>query len=355
MQREEYIAKFQSECYLPAANTAMNRIMTSYTEHADQIHRMVIGQFDTFSRCIVQMQERNLMDSIHSIALSFPYSSLLCGDPCLIFEVYPDIPFLSSKLVQEIFLAPWIFPDWNSFYEDLLNRAQKLGLTTVVRAPYIKSSVWDIARYILRFVSTFVKCQMVDVVHLPSFCAMRKADTFRVTFGEYMDWQRLIYAQLPPIDIFNCEENETFAFRQFHSAVYENKSFIGLILDDARFESCTFRNCLFKGTKLRDARFEGCDFENCVFERMRLDGARFSGTKLLDIEMSQIKTNCMIPDSDASLGGYTTTDFVNCFLKNVSIKESDYSASQFQGCQINNVTAETSELSSSLKLLLSQE
>lgn len=354
MQREEYIAQFQSECYLPAASTAMNRIMASYTDNAEQIHKTVVGQFDVFFRCITRLQERNLMDAVHSVALSFPYSSLLCGNPCMMFEVYPDFPFFASKLVQEIFSAPWIFPDWNEFYEDLLCRTQKLGLAAVVRPPYIKSTMWDTARYVLHFVSTFVKAQMVDVEHLPSFHTMRKADTFRVTFGEYMDWQRLIYAQLPPIDIFNCEDHEPLSFRVFRSAVYEDKIFENLELDDARFESCVFRNCSFKGSKLRDAKFDGCDFESCRFEQVRLDGARFSGSKLQNIEMSEIKTNCMIPDPDTILGGFTTTDFVNCFLENLSITKSDCSASQFQGCQAKNLTANASKLSSSLELLLAQ-
>lgn len=354
MQREEYIAQFQSECYLPAASTAMNRYMTSYADHAEQIHKTIIGQFDAFSRCITRLQERKLMDAVHSVALSFPYSSLMCNNPCMMFEVYPDFPFFAPHQLQEIFSAPWVFPDWNDFYEDLLSRTQKLGLGTVVRTPYIKSTMWETARYVLHFVSTFVKTQMVDVEHLSSFRAMKKADTFRITFGEYMDWQRLIYAQLPQIDIFNCEEHESLSFRVFCSAVYENKTFENLQLDDARFESCTFRNCLFKGVKFRDAKFEGCDFEDCQFEQVRLDGARFSGSKLKNIVMSEIKTNCMIPDPDTILGGFTTADFVNCFLENLSITKSDYSASQFQGCQAKNLTADTSELSSSLELLLAQ-
>lgn len=355
MQREEYIAQFQSECYLPAGSAAMNRFMASYADHAEEIHKTIIGQFDAFARCIVRLQERKLMDAVHSVAVSFPYSSLMCDSPCVIFEVYPDFPFFASKLVREVFSAPWIFPNWNEFYEDILSCTQKLGLGTVIRPPYIKSSMWDVARYVLHFVSTFVKTNMADVEQLSSFKAMRKADEFRITFGEYMDWQRLIYAQLPDIDIFNCEEHEPLAFRRFRSAVYENKTFDSLQLDDTRFEFCIFRNCSFKNSKLRDAKFDGCDFENCRFEQVRLDGARFSGSKLKDVEMCEIKTNCMIPDPDTILGGFTTTDFLNCFFENISIKKSDCSASQFQGCQARNFTAETSDLSSSLERLLTQE
>lgn len=75
MQREEYIAQFQSECYLPAGSAAMNRFMASYADHAEEIHKTIIGQFDAFARCIVRLQERKLMDAVHSVAVSFPYSS----------------------------------------------------------------------------------------------------------------------------------------------------------------------------------------------------------------------------------------------------------------------------------------
>lgn len=111
MQREEYIARFQSECYLPAASAAMNRFMASYADQSEQIHKTVVGQFDAFSRCIVRLQERKLMDSVHSIAISFPYSSLLCGNPCMMFELYPDFPFFAPHQLQEVFSAPWVFPE----------------------------------------------------------------------------------------------------------------------------------------------------------------------------------------------------------------------------------------------------
>ena len=52
MQREDYITQFQTECYLPAATAAMNRFMVSYTDHAEEIHKTVVGQFDAFFRCI---------------------------------------------------------------------------------------------------------------------------------------------------------------------------------------------------------------------------------------------------------------------------------------------------------------
>lgn len=354
MKREEYLAQFQTECYLPAGSTAMNRFLSSYSDHGEQIHKTLIREFDVFFQTVAQLQERNLMDVVHSVAVSFPYSSLLCGDPYIMFEVYPDLPFLAPKLIQETFSVPWLFPDWNEFYEDLLDRTKKLGLSTVVRPPYIRSSMWDVARYTLHFVSTLVKCQMVDVELLPSFNSMRKADTFCITFGEYMDWQRLIYAKLPSIDIFNCEDDDSLSFRRFQSAVYEDKTFENLRLDDAQFESCMFTNCLFKQSTFRDAKFEGCDFENCRFEQIRLDGARFSGSRLRNIEMSEVKTNCMVPGPDTILGGFTTTDFMNCFFENLSMKQSDYSASRFQGCQAKNMIIDSSQVSSSLELLLSQ-
>ena len=66
---------------------------------------------------------------------------------------------------------------------------------------------------------------MVDVEQLSSFKAMRKADEFRITFGEYMDWQRLIYAQLPPIDIFNfASRNFEFLKEQFLKTQDSNRA-----------------------------------------------------------------------------------------------------------------------------------
>ena len=114
--------------------------------HAEQLHKTVIGQFDLLFRSIVRMQERGLLDAVHSVALSFPYSSLLCGNPRMIFGVYPDLPFLTSRLIQEIFSAPGSFRTGTHFMRTRSTGRKSWGWEPLSALRTSKSSMWDTAR-----------------------------------------------------------------------------------------------------------------------------------------------------------------------------------------------------------------
>lgn len=92
------------------------------------------------------MQERGLLDAVHSVALSFPYSSLLCGNPRMIFGVYPDLPFLTSRLIQEIFSAPGSFRTGTHFMRTRSTGRKSWGWEPLSALRTSKSSMWDTAR-----------------------------------------------------------------------------------------------------------------------------------------------------------------------------------------------------------------
>ena len=78
-----------------------------------------------------------------------------------------------------------------------------------------------------------------------------------------MDWQDIVYAALPEIDIFNHNMNVLLKQRDFFSKEYEKKMFINLDMSNSRFYNCIFKECTFDNCILNDCIFETCSFKRC--------------------------------------------------------------------------------------------
>lgn len=106
---------------------------------------------------------------------------------------------------------------------------------------------------------------------------MEKAPHFFIQIGEYMDWQKTIYAIRPAIDIFNCDRTADLRFRNFPAVLYKEKRFQKLdlshsVFKDSSIEDCIMNDCMFDGCTFENVKVEttsmtGCIFSDCVFRR----------------------------------------------------------------------------------------
>ncbi len=106
---------------------------------------------------------------------------------------------------------------------------------------------------------------------------MEKAPHFFIQIGEYMDWQKTIYAIRPAIDIFNCDRTADLRFRNFPAVLYKEKHFQKLdlshsVFKDSSIEDCIMNDCMFDGCTFENVKVEttsmtGCIFSDCVFRR----------------------------------------------------------------------------------------
>lgn len=339
MDKAGYRKKFQEECYVPIVQRFLNQTLDDITQNADKIHKEVKGQLDSFLRSLCVLQERKELGTIGTVCISFPYTSLSSKTPYLLFQAYSGIPFVEDSLTEQEFQTSWLFSDWERLAPELLEHAQKLGMSLGIHSPYVKSRTWGAARVLLRLAACVVKYHLYNLNELHSLQILEKDENFTLTFGEYMDWQRPIFALRSTVDIFQCDEKTDLQFRNFKDAWYEDKSFSGLNLKDCVFESCTFRFCKWEETDLKDARFLGCTFQDCYFEGTELNGARFDGCKLERISMSGIKTTGFANGDPYENIMYGMAEFIGCRIKNINLTACDLSAACFSGCRIEDTEA----------------
>lgn len=353
MERAEWEKQYREQCYLPVFREYIEEMMQGQAEHAKETDRKLGGCVEAFLANLKFLQEKDKIGEIQTICLSFPYAMLACGEPCLLFEVYPGVPFLDDALVFREFAAPWLFPDWEQLLEKLHKEAGKQGMNAVIRMPFIRSHALKSAKYILHLWSGLVKYHLHGIEQKEVFKSIKKADGFTISFGEYMDWQYPVWISRKETDIFFCEDGTDLRFCRFREVWYEDKVFDTLVLDDCRFQGCVFLNCQFNGVSLKDAEFTGCTFSNCRFLDTDLAGASFDGCKFEDVHMEAVHTYFLQDVSDKLTSAQGNTEFIGCFLTRVGIRDSDFTAGYFQNCRMETVDTGECPISESFRESLS--
>lgn len=349
MDRTEWEKQYREQCYLPVFKEYMAEVMQHAADHAEKINQKLYSCVDSFLANIGFLQENGKLGEVQTICISFPYTSLVCGSPYLLFEVYPGAPFMEDSLVFREFPAPWLFPGWEELLVKLYDEAGKQGMNAVIRKPFIRSHAFGKAKYILYFWASLVKYHLCDIEKKEVFKSLKKSEDFCISFGEYMDWQYPIWRSGKETDIFFCEEGTDLRFCRFRDIWYEDKVFDALVLDDCRFHACTFRNCRFAGVTFKDAFFVGCTFQNCSFSDTDLAGTEFDGCKFEDVQMEGMRTMFLKEDADIFPAARGNAEFSGCFLTRVGVKASDFSAGYFRDCRIESVHTEECLLSESFQ------
>lgn len=69
---------------------------------------------------------------------------------------------------------------------------------------------------------------------------------------------------------------------------YENKKFIGLVLDNS-LENSSFVECTFTNCDLSQKLIQNCKFENCKFTNCNLSSTNLNNTRLIDCKFIECK------------------------------------------------------------------
>lgn len=337
MNRSEWQEKHRRECYLPAAQNYLERTLEYVLLHENEIHKELTGQVDAFLQSLCLLQEMGKLGAVQTICISFPYTSLVCGSPSFLFEVYPQEPFLHDPMVMREFPVSWMFHGWEEFLEQLKSETGKCGMNAVIRPTYLKGEGLRAARMIVTLMASLIKAHLYGLGDTEAYRKLNKAENFVLSFGEYYDWQKTILAERGQIDIFQCEEEEDLRFCRFHQAWYEKKEFRQLVLDDCQFVECTFTDTFFFQTSFKDARFLGCVFKNCELSGVDLHGARMDGCVFENVTFGGVRTNSLAPGMERIMGIQGRAEFISTSLEEVMMKNCDLSAAAFRDCRMKGV------------------
>lgn len=286
MKKQDYLQEYETTCYSKAAEEFITKSMEYISANNEEIALRLTGELEEFIHKIAKMQMVQKIPA-GQIAISVLRTGIWEGKPRLRFDCYDEGKEAGRNLAYQYMDADFLTVEWENFRNNLEQMAKEGGYERYVKTAQLEQYMSrTIERLIVLFVMNF-KYYLADADYLKHFDEMLKAEVFLLTAGEYMDWQKILYASVPEIDIIANPNEQPLIFQKINDKIYRHRQFEDMDLTQARFRECEFSKCSFENVILNDTRFENClfrdvemlsgsmygaTFTDCVFQNVDMDG-----------------------------------------------------------------------------------
>lgn len=331
----DFLNTFQDKHYTPRLKQLFIDTSANISENYPSIQSSFIEAIDNACRDVIELQKDELLPEISYLCISFLFTSIKSGMPQFQIDFYPEGWLPTGKsLYSTRFDASWLTTYIEEFRQNLINDSKKDGTINLIPPEQVNVFVLRAARDILLYSANIVK-YFPDLNRAKNLFAMSKSEEFWVSFGELGDWQRIIYAVFPHIDIFNCEKDTILRFRSFPAITYRQKIFSSLDLSHSVFRDCTFIDCNFDKCVWND-----CTFDNCTFERVVVTDSNFWGTSffrcaLEDTNFAQDTFHHVLDESVKEM--FRAASFIRCSIEKVRFDSCDLAGVQVLACDCDSV------------------
>lgn len=283
------------------------------------------------------LQKEGLAPEVSEINFSFLYTSGQMGEPKFRIDSYGEGGRLvSERIYTEEIPADWLFLYMEEFVQELSDYTLSESIRRFVRPAELEVLKLRAVRSLLYYFTSRFRYIIADILDFREMAKIKKEESFVIQMGEYMDWQKTLYAILPEVDIFNCEPNTLLSFRSFPAYYYQDKVFNGLTINNARFTDCTFTDSAIDNCVMND-----CLFTNCIFEHMTVRETKMIGSLFLDCTIKDCVWDGVIfsremPEDDAEY--YEPAEFYRCDIKENQFKECILSDCLTKECDMEHVS-----------------
>ena len=331
----DFLDAFQDKHYTPRLKQLFVDTSANISENYTSIQSSFIDAIDNICKDVVELQKSNLIPDISYLCISFLFTSINSETPQFQIDCYPEgwLP-TGRSLYSTRFDASWLTTYIEEFRQNLICDSKKEGTINLIPPERINIFVLRAVRDLL-FYSTNIVKYFPDLNRAKNLFAMSRSEEFWISFGELGDWQRIIYALFPYIDIFNCEEGTVLRYRSFPAITYRQKTFSNLDFTHSVFRDCTFIDCNIEGCTWND-----CTFDNCTFKRTTITGSSFWGTAfyrcaLENMNFAQDTFHHILDETVKEM--FRSASFIRCNIHQTCFESCDLASTQVLACDCDSV------------------
>ncbi|PXV91231.1 pentapeptide repeat protein [Lachnotalea glycerini] len=332
------IEMFEETFYPKAFLNLTNKTIEAFEERLEETIEQLNDKMKNYFLGLCNLQKERLAPKVSEINISFLYTSGLCGEPKFRIDSYGEGGRLISESVfTEELSADWLYAYVEEFTQELYEYTLTESIRRFVRPAELEVLKLRAVRSLLYYFSSRFRYIIPDILDYKQMAKIKKDESFVISMGEYMDWQKTTYAILPEVDLFNCEQNTVLSFRRFAAFYYQDKRFSGLKMNSARFMDCTFTCSVIEDCVMND-----CVFSNCVFENMTIKNTKMIGCLFLDCTIKNSVWDEVVFDleepKEDETQYYEPAEFYRCDLKESQFKECILSYCSTNECDMEQVT-----------------
>ena len=188
-------------------------------------------------------------------------------------EVYDRDEIVGRLLYETQTDVSYIFTEWENYRKRIVDMAETKGVRRYIKDPVVRLFMEERLTDMASYLYAIYKYILIDAEEIENYGLMNTIPGFMITIGEYMDWQKVLYAEVPPIDLADVDESSPAMYARFKNKIYRDLHIRGADLESTKFTDCKFYRCTFENVNLNDALFENCQFKDVVMKSGTMYGA----------------------------------------------------------------------------------
>lgn len=284
-----YLQKFVETYHTKERSWFLEHTFEYLKEHRQELAEKVKKNLEIFLFGVAAGQ-KEFPIPIECIQISLLDVSIFKEKPVLRYDAYGEMGVLGTRLFSKNFPCEWILTYWEEYRKRLEQDVKEMQATRYISQARIEQMMMESTGMLNALIYGMVKYTFDTLDTIEPLKELMKTEYFYISFGNYMDQQKQLYAEYPEIDIFFHKEEESLEYRKYQHKVYRKKEFVKLDLTHSQFVECQFVNCKFQECDLKDVIFENCRFyhtdmekctgygitmNNCIIEQLKCSNINF--------------------------------------------------------------------------------
>lgn len=317
MDKKEYIEEFERTEYAEATRVFIQRTTDYIRENALTISKEITGALDDFFMNIGRVQKKQPIP-IGQITISLIRVSAWEEEKLIRIDAFDNELLIGRNVAYQYMDGSWLFTAWEQYYEDLVNGVKTSGKERYIKNVAIKQMMNRSLKELASVLAYTLKYILDDADYLEHYKDIQRAEGFMISAGEYMDRQKILFAELPEVDIFFNPDKKPLVFQKIEYKRFYDKNFVDFDLRGARFTHCDFIRCNFENVDLSDVRFVDCTFKTVEMKSGKLYGASFTDCILENVNTDGMLMEWIPFENEESkeVELYREVNYRNCLIDN---------------------------------------
>lgn len=308
MDKQAALHHFKEHHFTPLLDIQLDMLEAKFHRYQAQLISDFKESFMNLCVHILSIQQQGQKEPIGYIHYSFLRTQILEQSYLYMVEAYSAEWYEDVSDCKLTYDASWAYAPMSAMLETL-EQKRKIYMGIITSAD-VERLILESAPFFHQFVNSLLRLGMVEVVQMPEYLAIHKADRLAIRTGEYKDIsenlfvedQKALLADHVREQLIHSSEEEPYVYENLkhlslphlylsqkdlryndfsHSDLRESQFhtciLIGSIWQRANLERGSFQRCLLTDTDFRYSHLKGVNFRGASGQSHREHGVRVPG------------------------------------------------------------------------------
>lgn len=329
--RQEYVEKFKNGPFEEISKEFRNKWTKSLARERETLLEQIKRQLRTMLRELLKIQTVEALTA-GCVEISLLRTSFYFKKPQLCIEIYDYKQSLGNCILESRQDIPFFYELWQDYYEELKKVSTAFEWARFITDEVIYTLMQEALDHMAMGMAFLLKYNLEECHEWKELKELEKTELFFISAGGYRDWQKIVFAERAPFDIFIQDKETSLRYGRFDNQVYYRKEMEALDLKGSCFQECQFQHSVLEDIYFNDCTFIQCKFINTTFQNVHMPGTVFEQCSFINCSFEHMEWSAAYDFTAEEIEDcYRLTTFQESKFLGCGIEEKD-----LEGCQIAN-------------------